>query len=120
MTDSFFKDKVVIITGASSGIGRELAYQLATQGAWLSLAARNVKRLETVSADCQARGGKAIAVPTDVGDQAQCEALIRETVNHYKRIDVSDQQCWHNNVGQIRRSARSWNDRTDHARKLFW
>jgi len=88
MTDSVFKDKVVIITGASSGIGRELAYQLAAQGAWLSLAARNVKRLETVSADCQARGGKAIAVPTDVGNQAQCQALIRETVNHYKRIDV--------------------------------
>ncbi len=88
MTDSVFKDKVVIITGASSGIGRELAYQLAAQGAWLSLAARNVKRLDTVSADCQARGGKAIAVPTDVGEQGQCEALIRETVNHYQRIDV--------------------------------
>ncbi len=88
MTSSVFKDKVVIVTGASSGIGRELACQLAEQGAWLSLAARNVKRLETVSAECKSRGGRAITVQTDVGEQAQCEALIQETVKNYRRIDV--------------------------------
>jgi 3-oxoacyl-ACP reductase-like protein len=52
MAASIFKDKVVVITGASSGIGRELAYQLAEQGAWLSLAARNGERLATVVALC--------------------------------------------------------------------
>ncbi|MDR3603820.1 MAG: SDR family oxidoreductase [Syntrophaceae bacterium] len=88
MTSSVFKDKVVVITGASSGIGRELAYQLAAQGAWLSLAARNAERLETVSAECQARGGRAITVQTDVGEQSQCEALIQETVKNFQRIDV--------------------------------
>ncbi len=88
MTGSAFKGKVVVITGASSGIGRELAYQLAGQGAWLSLAARDVVRLAKVRAECQTRGGKAIAVQTDVGEQVQCEALVRETVKNYERIDV--------------------------------
>jgi len=88
MAASIFKDKVVVITGASSGIGRELAYQLAEQGAWLSLAARNGERLDTVAGKCQARGGKAIAIVTDVSEQAQCAQLIQRTVDHYHRIDV--------------------------------
>jgi short-subunit dehydrogenase len=88
MAASIFKDKVVVITGASSGIGRELAYQLAEQGAWLSLAARNGERLDTVSGECQARGGKAIAIVTDVSKQAQCAELIQRTVDHYHRIDM--------------------------------
>jgi len=88
MVASIFKDKVVVITGASSGIGRELAYQLAEKGAWLSLAARNEERLAKVAGECQARGGKAIAIVTDVSGQAQCAQLIQRTVDHYDRIDV--------------------------------
>ncbi len=61
MAGVVFHENVVIVTGASCGIGRELAYQLAEQGAWLSLAARDVQRLEAVAQECQARGGKAIA-----------------------------------------------------------
>ena len=52
MSNSYFNDKVVVITGASSGIGRELAYQLAQRGAKLSLAAREVEALEAVKAEC--------------------------------------------------------------------
>ncbi len=83
-----FKDKVVIITGASSGIGRELAFQLADQGAWLALAARNTERLEASKAECQKRGGKAIAVPADVSVPAQCAELVRRTMEEYGRIDA--------------------------------
>jgi short-subunit dehydrogenase len=83
-----FRDKVVIITGASSGIGRELSYQLAVQGAWLSLAGRNAERLEAAKAECQKRGGKAIAVQTDVSVAKQCAALVQRTVDKYGRIDA--------------------------------
>jgi short-subunit dehydrogenase len=88
MASSVFKDKVVVITGASSGIGRELAYQFAERGAWLSLAARNGERLAAVAKECQTRGGKAIAIVTDVSDQAQCAQLIQQTVENYDRIDM--------------------------------
>jgi short-subunit dehydrogenase len=53
MAASIFKDKVVVITGASGEIGRELAYQFAEQGVWLSLAARNGERLTGVAKECQ-------------------------------------------------------------------
>ena len=88
MIQSIFKDKVVIITGASSGIGRELAYQLAAKNALISLAARNTQRLESVRIECESRGGKAIAVPTDVSEPAQCAELIRKTMEHYSRLDI--------------------------------
>jgi short-subunit dehydrogenase len=88
MTNPFYKDKVVVITGASSGIGKELACRLAEQGAWLALAARDPGRLEAARSGCLDLGGKAIAAPTDVAEQSQCEALIRQTVEAYGRIDV--------------------------------
>ncbi len=88
MSQSVFKDKVVVITGASSGIGKELALQLAEQGAWLVLAARNTERLTAVKTECETRGGKAIAIPTDVTEGEQCEALIQQTVSHFARVDM--------------------------------
>ena len=83
-----FKDKVVVITGASSGIGRELAYRLAMQGAKLSLAARDAERLEAVRGECEKRGGLAITVPTDVVEQARCGSLTRKTVEEFGGIDI--------------------------------
>ena len=83
-----FKDKVIIITGASSGIGRELAHQLAAKGAWLVLAARNMARLEVARTECLALGGKAITVQTDVSEPEQCKALVQRSVEEYGRIDV--------------------------------
>jgi NAD(P)-dependent dehydrogenase (short-subunit alcohol dehydrogenase family) len=88
MPNAYFKDKVVVITGGSSGIGRELAIRLAAQGAKLSLAARDIDRLEVVRTECEKRGGQAIAVPTDVGEQAQCESLMRKTVDAFGKIDI--------------------------------
>lgn len=88
MANHVFKDNVAIITGASSGIGQELAYQLAEQGAWLALAARSGDKLVEVAQECQRRGGKAIVVPTDVSDEAQCKNLIARTVEEFGRIDT--------------------------------
>jgi len=83
-----FKDNVVILTGASQGVGEQMAYQLAEQGAWLALAARHADRLEAVAAACRERGGRAIAVPTDLTDETQCQQLIECTATEYGRIDT--------------------------------
>jgi len=88
MTNPYFHNKVIVITGASRGIGRGLALRLAGQGASLVLAARDVARLEAVRDECEKRGGQAIVVPTDVTEQAQCQALIRKTVERFGRIDI--------------------------------
>jgi short-subunit dehydrogenase len=88
MADRVFRDNVVIITGASSGIGRALAHALAAQGAWLALAARDAERLEAVAGECRTLGGRAASVPTDVGVQAQCQNLITRTVQEFGRIDT--------------------------------
>jgi len=83
-----FQESVVILTGASSGIGRQMALQLARQGAWLALAARAAARLEQVAAECRSLGGKAWVVQTDVGEQAQCQRLVQLTVETYGRVDM--------------------------------
>lgn len=88
MAETPFKDDVVVITGASSGIGAALARRLAEQGACVVLAARRVERLEAVAAECEQFGGKALVVPTDVSQEAQCKQLIERTVEAYGRIDM--------------------------------
>src|SRR5580765_8274448 len=88
MDETVFRDNVVVITGGSSGIGREIAYQLSAQGALLALAAREPSLLESVAAECRRRGGRAIAVPTDVSIESQCRTLIDDTVAEFGRIDT--------------------------------
>ena len=86
MAKETFREKTVIVTGASSGIGKAAALQLAAEGAWLALAARNVQRLDKLAVECQQLGGKAIAIPTDVSDENQCRKLIRLTNETYGHI----------------------------------
>jgi len=83
-----FKENVVILTGASTGIGEALARALAEQGAWLALAARNEAKLEAVAAECRKRGGRALVIPTDVTVEGECRELIECTVAEYGRIDT--------------------------------
>lgn len=83
-----FENNVVIITGASSGIGEELALQLAAYGAWLVLASRKVEKLERLASICRDRGGKALVVATDVANEDQCRSMIEKTVAEYGRIDA--------------------------------
>lgn len=84
----FFSEKVVIVTGASSGIGRELAFQLARNGARLALAARNVQKLERVARECHQLGAQALVVATDVTEQLQCANLIKHTAEAFGCIDT--------------------------------
>ncbi|HUQ47361.1 MAG TPA: SDR family oxidoreductase [Gemmatimonadaceae bacterium] len=83
-----FRDNVVIITGASAGIGLEVARQLSAQGAKLVLAAREPVLLEAAAASCTGLGAHVIAVPTDVGDSEQCRRLIDTAVQNFGRIDT--------------------------------
>jgi NAD(P)-dependent dehydrogenase (short-subunit alcohol dehydrogenase family) len=85
---------VVVITGASSGIGRATAHAFARRGADLVLAARRAEMLGEVERECAALGATAIGVPTDVTDEAQVEALGRRALERFGRIDV-----WFNNAG---------------------
>jgi len=83
-----FKDKVVVVTGASEGIGRALALSLAGAEARLVLAARNAERLASLSDECAARGATALTVPTDVTLRADCDALVEAALTRFGVIDV--------------------------------
>ena len=85
---------VVVITGASSGIGRATGLGFAERGARVVLAARRVGALEELARQCEAAGGQALAVATDVTDQAAVAELARRAVERFGRIDV-----WVNNAG---------------------
>jgi short-subunit dehydrogenase len=82
---------VIVITGASEGIGAEMATQLArTKGAAVALvlAARQAAKLDAVAHVCRQQGAQVLCVPTDVGVRTDCEALIAQAVQQFGRIDT--------------------------------
>lgn len=81
--------KVAIITGASRGIGAAAARIFARAGAAVVLAARDEQRLDALGREIRAGGGQALAVATDVGDQAAVERLVRETLDTFGRLDAA-------------------------------
>lgn len=85
---SVLKGKVVVITGASSGIGEAAARLLASIGAHLVIGARRTERLEALASDIRADGGSVIVKPLDVTDLEQMHAMIEEALNHYGRVDA--------------------------------
>jgi hypothetical protein len=85
---SEIQNKVVIITGASSGLGAATAERLAANGAKLMLAARREDRLKELVAAIERSGWTADYLVTDVSDRAQVEALAQKTLSTYGRIDV--------------------------------
>ena len=85
---SEIKDKVVIVTGASSGLGEATARRLAKNGARLMLAARREERLKELVADLEKEGGTAKYKVTDVTNRSEVEALAKATKEAYGSIDV--------------------------------
>lgn len=79
------RDMVVVITGASAGIGRTLAEQLSERGAKLVLAARRVEKLDELN---RALGGAHLTVRADVSSTADCEMLVRAAIERFGRIDT--------------------------------
>jgi NAD(P)-dependent dehydrogenase (short-subunit alcohol dehydrogenase family) len=81
--------RTVVVVGASSGIGRATAHQLASRGDQLVLAARSVDALEETRQECVARGASGVlVVPVDVGDREQVTRLFDESVARFDRVDV--------------------------------
>ena len=80
--------KVVVITGASSGLGEATARLLSAEGAIVVLGARRIERLKSLADELIAKGGKALAVATDVTDRAQVKRLVDTAVQKFGRIDV--------------------------------
>jgi len=82
------KGKIVVVTGASSGLGEATARLLSAQGATVVLGARRADRLQALAKDLESRAGKALALTTDVRLREQVKALVDSAVQTYGRIDV--------------------------------
>jgi len=88
MKDLDIKNKVALITGATSGIGKETAYLFGKEGASLMLVARDAQRLKKVAATIKNNGGVAKIFPADVTDQNQMKECIAQTMDLYGGIDI--------------------------------
>ena len=83
-----FKDKVAIVTGGGQGIGKAIALAFAAEGATVVVAARTKANLEKTVKEITAKGGTALARPTDITKEAEVEGLVAETVKAYGKIDI--------------------------------
>jgi len=88
MSNKNIEGKVVVITGASSGLGEATAWHLSEQGASVALAARRTNRIESLANDIKDNGGNAIAVTADVTDRDQVKQLVDQAVEEFGKIDV--------------------------------
>ncbi len=85
---AIFTNKVIVVTGASEGIGRALCLALAPQRPKLAIAARNEGRLNELMKEVESKGAQALIVPTDVTSEEACNRLIRTTIEKWGSIDV--------------------------------
>jgi len=83
-----FQNKVAIVTGASSGIGRAIARELSRQGANVILASRSKDKLDHLADEINNKGGLAVSFPTDVTKEDECKSLIEGTIKAFGKIDV--------------------------------
>ena len=101
------QDRVVVVTGASSGIGRATAQLIARNGAKVMLVSRTKEKLDSLQGEIAAAGGQAFVYPTDLSDLDQCEAMIQRVLADHGRVDILV-----NNAGRsIRRSIEASYDR---------
>ncbi len=109
-----FEDKIVWITGASSGIGRELTIQFARQGAHIAVSARRKERLEALVKELEEQGHKALAVPCDVTNEQEVEQAIEKIIAYFNRLDIAVANAGFGVGGKIESlSADDWRRQLD-------
>jgi peroxisomal 2,4-dienoyl-CoA reductase len=86
--DGVVRNKVVVVTGGGTGIGRSIALLMATYGAHVVLASRNLPALQAVAAEVEMRGVRALPVQTDIRQNDQVGAMVQTTIDTFGRIDV--------------------------------
>lgn len=99
MSKERFRDKVVVVTGASSGIGRAAALAFAREGAKMVLLSRSREKLEAVAEEIRALGQDVFVAPADVASKEEVDAAIAEALEHYGRIDVLFNNAGKSEVG---------------------
>ena len=114
MSKKSFQDKVVLITGASSGIGQATALAFAREGAVAVLAARREEALRRVAEEIKGAGGKAFVAPVDVSSPDQVRRMVAGVVAEYGRIDILFNNAGTSMVGRI-----DDEDFVDNTRKMF-
>ena len=82
------QDKVAIVTGGGSGIGKGIARAFAEEGCVVVIAARNAARLEAAAEELRQAGTEVLVVPTDVGDEAQVKVLFERTMARFGRLYI--------------------------------
>lgn len=109
-----FKNKIIWITGASSGLGKFMAYEFARQGARVALSARRTDTLAEVLMEVQSLGGEGLVVPCDVMDEQSIEKATSEIVRHFGGLDVAIANAGAGVYGNIETlTAKEWRRQLD-------
>jgi len=107
------KDKVAIVTGGGTGIGKAISLALASEGAAVVMAARNLSRLEQAVKDIKSRGVKATAIQTDIADHEQVKQMVAQTIENFGRIDIlvnNAARGTFNNSDVVDMNLKEWHD----------